>query len=246
MPKLFTDEIIDDLDVLFSFRGDEAFYLQRSLRMRPGEILTLGTGDGMDLEGEIVRMTADEVQVKWLSKVRNPAEPPYRAVLYQGLLKGEKMEWVIQKAVELGVSAVVPVACKRSVAKLEGKDISKKLDRWNKIALEAARQSGRGVIPCVMPPVSFAEAAEKAEGFAFIPWESEQECSMSTVLANWDGEKAAEISFFIGPEGGFDEEEIQLAKRRGIQSVSLGRRILRAETAGLAVLAILSYRLEGI
>ena len=252
MPKLFSDRHDINPSKEYTFTGEDVFYLQRSLRMRPGELLTLGTADGRDFEGKILRMTADSVVVEWMSERPNQAEPPYQAILYQGLLKGEKMDWLIQKAVELGVDRIVPMISERTIARPEAKDQARKSERWNKIALEAARQCGRGRVPHVEPILSFPEAvcAAREHDISFLPWEGERGNLLRSFMEGKslpscnDTIHRPSVSFFIGPEGGFSESEAELVRAAGIATVSLGSRILRAETAGLAVLSILSYRFE--
>ncbi len=253
MTRLFTDEILPENQETYTFTGDDAHYLSDVLRMQTGESLILCDGARTDFTGLISALSHDSVTVSLIHRELNQTEPPYQAILYQGIVKGDKMDWIIQKGVELGVSAVVPVICSRSISKLEGKDIAKKLARWQKIAEEASRQCGRGHIPQVMPPISFAKAIQQSvekSDLVFLPWEGEKSCPLSTVLERFlehqpqSGGTRPKISFFIGPEGGFDPKEIDLSLQTGVSTVTLGRRILRTETAGLAVLSMLIYRLE--
>ena len=246
MPKLFTDKRIQKKENHHVIQGEDARYLLNILRMQKGERITVGDGDFIDHIGEITELSQDSVTLQWISHEKNQAEPPYEAVLYQGILKGEKMDWVIQKSVELGVSKIVPFTSSRSVVRLDGKDVKKKTERWEKIAHEASRQSGRGKVPSISMPRTFSDAikeAVKQSQYTFIPWEKEEKCAVQEFLKGCEGESPS-ISFFIGPEGGFSEAEIQLSQKAGITPVTLGKRILRAETAGLSVLSMLSYRFE--
>lgn len=256
MTRLFTEQIIaDDIDT-YVFSGEEAKYLADVLRMRPGECVTLCDGARTDFTCRITDIAKDHVTVVFDGREPNRTEPPYEAVLYQALVKGDKMDLIIQKGVELGVSKIVPVACSRSIVRLDSREAGKKIARWQKIAEEAARQCGRGRIPTVGEPVSFPKAVEQAKAdsdIVFLPWEGEKSRPLSAVLDDWADTAPAEsaapasrpaISFFIGPEGGFDPKEIDLADEAGVRTVTLGRRILRTETAGLAVLSMLIYRLE--
>ena len=256
MTRLFTERILtEDIDS-YVFTGEEAKYLADVLRMRPGELVTLCDGARTDFTCRITDITKDHVMVAFDAREPNSTEPTYEAVLYQALVKGDKMDLIIQKGVELGVSRIIPVACSRSIVRIDTKDADKKTARWQKIAEEAARQCGRGMIPAVGQPVPFSAAIAQAgtnSDIVFLPWEGEKSRPLSSVLDNWadtgpaassEPVKQPVISFFIGPEGGFDPKEIDIADKAGVRTVTLGRRILRTETAGLAVLSMLIYRLE--
>ena len=172
-------------------------------------------------------------------------ELPSRIYLFQGLPKGDKMELIIQKAVELGVYEIIPVASKRTVVKLDEKKAESKIARWQKIAEAAAKQSGRGVIPQVRNVMNFQEAVRysKSAQVRMIPYELARDMTKTReVLERIKPGRDAAV--FIGPEGGFDEEEVRTAKEEGVIPVTLGRRILRTETAGMAVLSIIMYHLE--
>jgi len=253
MTRLFTEQIIAEEIDTYIFSGEEAKYLADVLRMRPGETVMLCDGARTDFTCRITDITKDHVAVVFDAREPNSTEPPYEAVLYQALVKGDKMDLIIQKGVELGVSKIIPVACSRSIVRIDAKDADKKTARWQKIAEEAARQCGRGRIPTVGQPVSFAAAVAQAgsgSDLVFLPWEGEKSCPLSSVLDSWAETVSPKqgnhpvISFFIGPEGGFDPKEIDIADKAGVKTVTLGRRILRTETAGLAVLSMLIYRLE--
>lgn len=236
-------------------RGDDVHHMRTVLRMRPGDRLTVCDGARTDHDCRIVAFGAAQVSLEILSRQINQAEPPYTAILYQGLAKGDKMDAIIQKAVELGAASIVPVICQRCVAMPEPADIARKLLRWNRIAAEAAKQCGRGQIPQVAAPLAFADAVVQASraDLALIPWEQERRLSLRDALAGFAGLDRPSgtappirpsLSFLIGPEGGLTEPEVELARARGIRPVSLGRRILRTETAGPAVLAMLLYRAD--
>ena len=218
--------------------GNNAKHISFSLRMAPGERIVVCDGEGTDYLCEISRITSDSVFCDVVEKKPNEAEPPYRAVLYQALAKGEKMDYIIQKAVEFGVCEIVPFESSRCIAKLREGSAEKKLARWQRIAEEAAKQCGRGIIPKIKDPVTFANALKMADGVSFICYESEDQRSVSEL------ERAEKYSFFIGPEGGFSPEEIEASRAEGILPVSLGKRILRTESASGFVLACLSYKNE--
>ena len=178
-----------------------------------------------------------------LSKDVCETEPKTKITLYQGLPKADKMELIIQKCVELGIDRIVAVSTERAIVKLDKKE-TKKLERWQKIAEAAAKQSGRGKIPEIGQQVlKFKEAVAEAKELdgAIIPYEREQETGIRQFVQNFKGES---VGVFIGPEGGFADEEIALAQENGITPITLGKRILRTETAGMTTTAILLYELD--
>ena len=227
--------------------GGDVNHIRNVLRMEPGEQITVSTGeDGMEYRCEIRELAGDCVTAKILQVEEADTELPSRICLFQGLPKGDKMELIIQKAVELGVFEIVPVATKRAVVKLDAKKEESKRRRWNAIAESAAKQSKRRIIPQVRPVMSFAQAVQCAAATyekRFIPYERAEGMDETRRLfrALQPGET---VALFIGPEGGFDEQEIALAKEHEIVPITLGRRILRTETAGMAVLAALMLQLE--
>ena len=241
MPRFFIDGTADGRAYI---AGADALHIAKALRMRPGEALTLCDGKGTDFDGVLETVTDRQVTVRISASRPSQAEPTLAVTLYQGLPKGDKMDWIIQKAVELGVTAVVPVATRRSVARLEGK-ADKKQERWQLIAKGAAEQSGRGVIPEVCGVCSFTEALEQAESLdvVLIPYELEEGMA-ETVRVIEQIEPGQSVGIFIGPEGGFEEAEVLRAKEKGARPVTLGKRILRTETAGLTTLSILMYHIE--
>ena len=222
--------------------GDDARHISRSLRMRVGEAIVLCDGHGTDFSGEIAAIGADSVTVAVRSSSPCGSEPPYRAIVYQALVRGERFDAAIQKSVEFGAAAIVPIATARATVRLDAKDAERKRARWQRIAAEAAMQCGRGVIPTVGEVAGFAEAISSAPGLRLFCYEEERTLHLRDVLA--EAGKADEISLFIGPEGGFAEDEAALAGSAGALSVSLGRRILRTESAAPFALACLAYELE--
>jgi len=170
-------------------------------------------------------------------------EPKVRVTLYQGLPKGQKLELVIQKCVELGIARIVPVITDRVVVKLDSGDAERKALRWRKIAEEAAKQSGRGIIPEITVPIDFRRACDESQdSVKVILWEMERENSLRRVLEGRG--KSQRISVLIGPEGGLSVKETEYAMGRGWERVTIGPRILRTETAGLAVLSAIMYAME--
>lgn len=229
------------------FDGD-VNHIRKVLRMKEGDELTVSDGDGTDYFCRI-RSISEEVVVcdivdSWTSYV----ELPVKLYLFQGLPKADKMELIIQKAVELGAYEIVPVAMSRSIVKLDEKKAGKKTARWQGISESGAKQSGRAIIPEVKSPMSYKNALEYAKTLdaIIVPYEKTDGIEVSRELISklCSDENIKSIGIFIGPEGGFAEKEIEQALDAGATPITLGRRILRTETAGLAVLSILMYQLE--
>ena len=259
MPRFFVPYAVSEKETEIGISDSDSRHIRDVLRMKAGEDLTVCDTKGTDHQCRIDSIGKDALTVRILSRWQSDNESPYEIVLFQGLPKADKMELIIQKFVELGGSRIVPVACTRSVARLsETKEVEKKLLRWNKIAYEAAKQCNRSVIPAVGAPVSFKEAIRQMSGadLAFIPWECEEERGIREMLAGkkplsagtndrtgFSGKKPV-LAFIIGPEGGFDQEEISFARECGILTVTLGKRVLRTETASLAILSMILYEME--
>lgn len=225
--------------------GKDVNHMRNVLRMKPSEEASVTDEDGVEYHCRIQKSEEDAVWLEVIGKTGKSYELPAKITLFQGLPKGDKMEWIIQKAVELGVHDIVPMETKRCVVKLDDRKKETKQKRWNAIAQSAAEQSKRSQIPQVHPIVSYKEALLLAgeRNLACIPYE--QAKGMHT-LKTFLGQVKPGITagFLIGPEGGFEEGEIGLALEQGIQTVSLGRRVLRAETAGMALLSIIMLQLE--
>ena len=226
-------------------RGSDVNHIRNVLRMRQGEPLFISGGEGTGYECEICHIGTDQVMARILSRSDRTGELPARLHLFQGLPKGDKMELVIQKAVELGVSEVIPVITRRTIVKLDKKKVEAKTARWNAVAESAAKQSGRGVIPVVRGVLSFKEALAYAGPFPVKIIAYERAEGMKTLREQLGRIRPGmDAGIFIGPEGGFEEEEISGGESAGAVPVSLGRRILRTETAGLMVLSVAGYLLE--
>lgn len=251
MPRFFIEQTVDPGQVSLRIDGEDARHIRDVLRMRPGEKLIVCDGARTDLLTQIAALDPGGVTLAIEERWPSQTESPLDIWLFQGLPKADKLEMIIQKSVELGVLHIIPVQCRRSVVRLDARDVDKKLGRWNKIAQEAAKQCGRGVLPDVIRPLTFAAAVALAGqlDMALIPWENERQQSMRQLLSAAHSEfehtsRRSKVGIFIGPEGGFAPDEIELALAGGWQPVSLGPRILRTETAGPAVLAMLSYQFE--
>ena len=241
MPKFFfnKNDISRGQVQLF---GEDEKHIKTVLRAREGEEITLCDGEGMDYQCRIASLERG-VLLDILSQDVCETEPKTKITLYQGLPKADKMELIIQKCVELGVDRIVAVSTERAIVKLDKKE-TKKLERWQKIAEAAAKQSGRGKIPEIGQQVlKFKEAVAEAKELdgAIIPYEREQETGIRQFVQNFKGES---VGVCIGPEGGFADEEIALAQENGITPITLGKRILRTETAGMTTTAILLYELD--
>lgn len=225
--------------------GSDVNHMKNVLRMKPGERVTVTDEDSVEYQCHIERLEEDAVWLEIENRSCVDHELCADIYLFQGLPKGDKMELIIQKSVELGVHTIVPVETKRCVVRLDEKKKAAKLKRWNAIAQSAAKQSKRTRIPQIPSIMSMEEAVRMAETFDLVCIPYEQEEGMKGLGKFLDklhsGMKAA---FFIGPEGGFEENEIEMAKQHGIYPVSLGKRILRTETAGLALMSMMMLRLE--
>lgn len=226
--------------------GKDVNHIKNVLRMKPGEEIAVSNGmDGKEYRCGIEEYTEEEVVCGLRFIKEDGVELPSRIYLFQGLPKADKMELIIQKAVELGVYEIIPVACGRSVVKLDEKKAKSKLARWQGIAEAAAKQSKRGIIPEMKHVMSMKEAIAYAKDIdvKLIPYELAENMNKTKEIINGI-EPGQSIAIFIGPEGGFEEKEIADAMEQGVIPITLGKRILRTETAGFTVLSWLMYHLE--
>ena len=229
--------------------GKDVNHMKNVLRMKPGEEIRVTDSEtSRSYRCEVAELYEETVVCHILAEEEEGSELPVRIYLFQGLPKADKMELIIQKAVELGAAGIVPVMMKRTVVKLEDKKKDKKRERYQMIAESAAKQSGRGIIPEVTGFMSFREALQYAGKFdlLIVPYESADGIAYAReIIAQASNlPDGANIGIFIGPEGGFAKEEIDVAKEAGAKIITLGNRILRTETAGLAVLSILMFQME--
>ncbi|MDD6628423.1 MAG: 16S rRNA (uracil(1498)-N(3))-methyltransferase [Lachnospiraceae bacterium] len=226
--------------------GSDVNHIKNVLRMKAGDEIAVSNGmDGKEYRCGIEAFTEDEIVCGLRFVKEDGVELPSKIYLFQGLPKADKMELIIQKAVELGAFEVIPVAAKRCVVRLDEKKAAGKISRWQGIAEAAAKQSKRAVIPKVHPVLSMKEAVAYAQNMdvKLIPYELAE--GMQHTKQMIEAVKPEQsIAVFIGPEGGFEESEIQMAREAGIEPVTLGRRILRTETAGFTVISWLMYQLE--
>lgn len=228
-------------------RGKDYNHIHNVLRMRIGEEVLLSDGSEKEYLCQIMDYYIDnqEVVLNIVDVFGNARELPAKITLFQGYPKGDKLELIVQKAVELGVFEIVPVMMKRSVVKLDEKKAVKKVERLNGIALSAAKQSKRGIVPVVKPVMNIKEAVEYAKSMEYIilPYEQATGIEYSRkVVSNVKGKQS--VAVFVGPEGGFDLSEVELIESIGGQTITLGHRILRTETAGTTILSLLMYLLE--
>ncbi|MCH5339785.1 MAG: 16S rRNA (uracil(1498)-N(3))-methyltransferase [Acetatifactor sp.] len=226
--------------------GSDVNHVKNVLRMKPGEEISVSNGvDGKEYRCGILTLEQERIVCELRFVKEDGVELSSKVYLFQGLPKGDKMELIVQKAVELGVYQIIPVAAKRCVVKLDEKKAGAKIARWQGIAEAAAKQSKRAIIPQVTKVLDFTQAVKVAADMdvRMIPYELAE--GMEKTRELMDSLKPRQsIAVFIGPEGGFEETEIQEALANGIEPVTLGKRILRTETAGLTVLSWIMYRLE--
>ena len=230
MPRFFVSPVMGDTVCL---DGDSAAHVSRSLRMRPGELLTLSDGQGTDYQAEILSV-GSQVELKILSRSRCVTEPHARLTLFQALPKGDKMDFIVQKATELGVSVIQPVLTERCVSRPDARSMAKKCERYRKIALEAAQQSGRGKVPEIRELVTLRESIGLLPKKSVLFYEKGGE-RLGKLISPED----EEIGIFVGSEGGFSAEEAAFLTGNGVAAATLGPRILRCETAPLCGISVI-------
>lgn len=244
MYQFFVDPSqIDINDKSVIILGGDVNHIKNVLRMRVGEEISVSNGlDGREYRCGIAALEEERIVCELRFIKEDQVELPAEVYLFQGLPKGDKMELIVQKTVELGVCKIIPVAMKRCVTKLEDKKALSRVARWQGIAEAAAKQSRRGIIPEVLSVMSFPDAVKLASEMEvkLIPYEMAEDMEHTREIIG-SLKPGQRIAVFIGPEGGFEEAEIELAKSSGMEPVTLGRRILRTETAGFTVLAWIGY-----
>ena len=238
MRRFFCDNIAESTATI---SGDDAHHISRVLRMKPGDALSLCDGAGGEYDAVITSVSPEAVVCTLGGKYDSSTESPVAVTLFQCLPKTGKMETIVQKCTELGVFAVVPVVSARCVV-IPNKDFEKKRDRYNRVALEAAKQSRRAVVPQVQPLIELKKVDPTQFDLFLVAYEEEDARSLKIALRQADSPKT--IAILIGPEGGLEEGEVSRFTAEGALSVSLGKRILRTETAGMAMLAQILYEVE--
>ncbi|MBQ7173216.1 MAG: 16S rRNA (uracil(1498)-N(3))-methyltransferase [Clostridia bacterium] len=249
MPRFFVrrDQIGDNIVAIV---GEDAHHISRSLRMAAGEHITVCDMQSTEYDCELTGFYPDHVEARILSSRAGNTEPPYRVHLFQALTKGDKMDAVVQKSVECGVCDITPFESERCIVRLKGEGDASKLARWQRIAFEAAKQSGRGIVPEVHPGEKLDAVLKRRNEFdlAIFCYEGEEERSIKAVLqaakASFPKDRFPAIAILIGSEGGFSKDEAARALACGWISAGLGKRILRTETAACVALSCLIYELE--
>lgn len=244
MNRFFVDKKNINEDTIIITDIDEIKHISKVLRLKVDEKIEISDGEAYEYIGKITEIAKDYVEVEIIEKKLFQREPSAKITIYQGVPKQSKMEYIVQKSVELGVCNVIPVFTERTVVQDKG-NFDKKVERWSKIAYESAKQCKRGVIPIIGNPLSFDEMLSQIQDkdLVLFLYESEIDIKIKDILRKFD--KAKQIAIIVGPEGGFSEEEASKAVSSGAVSVSLGKTILRTETAGAVALAIVLYELEG-
>lgn len=245
MNRFFVDIDGRDIGTDIEITGGDVNHIKNVLRLKIGEEILVSDGRGRDYTCRISCIDPDKVVCNIEDINDNFAELPVKVTLFQGYPKSDKMDLIVQKMVELGVFRIVPVFTSRTIVKLDQKKATKKTERYRTIAESAAKQSGRGIVPEITEPVSFAKALNMASelDMNIIPYEEAEGIEESRqIIANVRGKRS--LGIFIGPEGGFAREEVEEAVAAGAECITLGHRILRTETAGLAVMAIIMFQAE--
>jgi len=239
MPRFYIPQIHIE-NGLLKIEGDEVKHIQKVLRLKAGDEIVLFDGLGKEFEGTIIKEGRSSVVVKIERILSSKGDSLFEVTLAQSLLKGEKMDFLIQKATELGVKEIIPFFSSRSVPLLEKSRRLKRHLRWEKIAVEASKQCGRAVVPKIESLQDYSDMlrAASTNSLRLILWEGDG-MRLKEVLER--SREKTKIFFVIGPEGGFSQEEVEKARKAGFVTVTLGRRILRAETASLCLLSILQY-----
>ncbi len=232
IPKLYSEKM--------NITGIDARHISKVLRMQIGDKLQIVSNDGVRAIGEITALKDNNVTVHCLEKLEECHEPSVKIILAQGLAKGEKMDFIVQKATELGVFSIVPIVMKHSIMKMDDVKAERRVERWQKIAEAAAKQSKRDIIPEIYPVKTFEQLLYDHDcDVKFIAYECEDNMSLKKALCQ--AKPLQELLLIIGPEGGISEQELQQAKNVGAVPVTLGKRILRTETAGLVAMAAVFY-----
>ena len=223
--------------------GPLAHRIAKVLRLRAGDEIALFDGSGMDVHVRLDDVSDRRVAGSVLAPTNGPAEPRVRVHLYQSITKADRFEWLIEKGTELGVASVVPLVTARAVVRPEGE--GNRAERWHRIAVEAAEQCGRSAVPVIGTPARFDAAIASAQGLRLLPYEAADHLAsnIQSALTRAIDELFAlgEVSIFIGPEGGFEPAEVQLAQSSSATIVTMGERVLRAETAGLTALTLVMH-----
>ncbi|MBP3916758.1 MULTISPECIES: RsmE family RNA methyltransferase [unclassified Clostridium] len=249
MHKFFTPKELINGDVA-KIIGDDVKHIYKVLRISEGEKVTLNNCEGVEYLGKVTSVSKQEVLIEILEKLESNNESDVKIYLFQGLPKSQKMDLIVQKGTELGITEFIPTITHRVDVKLKGE--FKKLDRLNRIALEAAKQSKRSIIPKVLEPIEFDEVLEKMNSLdlLIVPYENANNFGIKTLINELRKgntiDNIKNIGIFVGPEGGIEEYEIERLKDKGAHIVTLGKRILRTETAGFVATSLIQYELSDL
>ena len=245
MPKFFVKDNQIKNDII-KIENEDVNHIKNVLRMKKDDILQIGVvPKGENYKTKIINLDKNCVECEIIEKIEETTESNVSITIFQGVPKFEKMELIIQKNTEIGAKKIVPVMMERTVVKLNSKDMSKKIERWNKIAEIAAKQSGRDIIPDVSSIIKVNEIPENEFDAVFVAYENEKENTLKNELLKLkDKKEKYNIAIIIGPEGGISENEIAIFKEKGYKLISLGKRILRTETAGFVMTSNILYELE--
>ena len=248
MAKFFIDQKNIDEKYIYLREKNDFHHLVKVLRCKVGDEIEVSDGSAWEYKTVIDDIFEDEAVLKIIDRQKFATEPKTRVTLFQGVPKGQKMELIIQKTVELGIDTITPVFMERTVVEDHGK-FDKKIERWQKISDEASKQCKRGMIPEITGKLSYIEMLNELKNFdlVLIPYEDEEGTTIKDVLREYSADRKKEeikVAVIIGPEGGFTEKEVKAATDNGAKSVSLGKTTLRTETAGITALAMIMYELE--
>ena len=249
MHKFFTPKELINGDVA-KIIGDDVKHIYKVLRISEGEKVTLNNCEGIEYLGKVISVSKQEVLIEILEKLEDNNEGDIKIYLFQGLPKSQKMDLIVQKGTELGITEFIPTITHRVDVKLKGE--FKKLDRLNRIALEAAKQSKRSIIPKVSEPIEFNAVLERINSLdlLIVPYENANNFGIKTLINELRKDNTTNtiknVGIFVGPEGGIEEEEIERLKDKGARIVTLGKRILRTETAGFVATSLIQYELSDL
>ncbi|QMW13897.1 MULTISPECIES: 16S rRNA (uracil(1498)-N(3))-methyltransferase [unclassified Pseudoalteromonas] len=236
VPHIYQPSVII-LDNPVTLDEDAAGHIGRVLRMKVGEQVSIFNGEGGEYLSEIIEVSKKNVVVQPLEFIDHDVESPLKIHLGQGVSRGDKMDFTIQKSVELGITEITPIFSQRCGVKLSGERLAKKHQQWQKIAIAAAEQSGRNFVPVVHPPIDIKEWLEQSSDAIKLTLHPRAEHSIKTIQVPSSG-----VRFLVGPEGGFTDEELEIAKQQAFVDIRLGPRVLRTETAALTVLSALQLQ----
>jgi 16S rRNA (uracil1498-N3)-methyltransferase len=243
MHKFFVpkESIVDNVAVI---DGEDVKHIYRVLRLKVSDVVNINNSEGKEYIGEITLIDKKQVIVNLLEENPINNESPVEVSLFQGMPKSTKMDLIVQKNTELGIKAITPIITERVIVKTELKEF-KKVDRWNRIALEASKQSKRSLVPQINVPIEFESLLEQLKNMdlVVVPYENEEGYGIKKLVQNLEKKHINKVAIVIGPEGGFEESEIIRLKEIGAEIVTLGPRILRTETAGFTCLSLIMYEL---